>query len=204
LYFKVNAYFSAVPELQSPVTFNWIPMYLNKIYSIRVALTVAIVALSLLYGCQSKYSKYDFKNHKFDRQVIERLPLYDSLSWVLVRYFPSIEQHFKNGMLFQYITSKDGNDLYQAYPKEGADKIKGLLNKLGGQFIYGFQVFKDTTMKFFISDTYIQEYNVDIFERLSFFPRADSIKHKEPPTKDTILNKHWQYWIQFDERVDLF
>ena len=205
MYFKVNTYFSISDcAFLFAVTSNEGNMYATKTFPITVILEAAILTILLLYGCKSKYSKYDFKNHKFDVQVIERLPLFDSLGWVLVQYYPSIEQHFKNGMRFQYITAHDGNDLYKAYPKEGADKIKGLLNNIGGQYIYGFEVFKDTTMKFLISDTYIQEYNIDISERLSFFPNTDSIKHKEPPTKDTILNKHWQYWIQFDERVSLF
>jgi hypothetical protein len=84
--------------------------------------------------------------------------------------------------------------------QDEAAKIKAYITQLGPNFFYGFDLYKDSTMKFYVRDTLLKSYHLEMYERLSFFPAGtDSIKKRDFPSRDTILNRNWQYWIRFDE-----
>ncbi|MBK6381399.1 MAG: hypothetical protein IPF72_17685 [Chitinophagaceae bacterium] len=42
------------------------------------------------------------------------------------------------------------------------------------------------------------ETKVDVQENLSYYPAGKSIRQREYPSKDTVLNTNWQYWARFD------
>ena len=154
-------------------------------------------------GCRTDNVNTHFQNHGFDKEVMKKLPLYDSLASVLLENYPSIQPHTNRDNYYRYIPAEDGNDLYRVLPKAGAEKVKQYLTQLGTNCIYGFEIFKDSTIKILIRDTYLQADHLSIRERLSFYPPGSSIRKREFPVKDTTLNKNWQYWIWFDED-DLF
>jgi len=156
-----------------------------------------ILFLCLAAGCRPKDFTSIFQNQKFDQQVIEKLPLYDSLSKVLLHYYPSIQERVRKNNSYKYIIYFDST--YQEFPKEESAKIKELVTQLGKKFIYGFEVFKDTTIKVYIRDSYLKPYHLRVMERLSYYPAGGHIMRREFPAKDTILNKNWQYWILFDQ-----
>jgi hypothetical protein len=119
---------------------------------------------------------------------------------VLLEYYPSIQQHTQNAASYQFIPSAFSFDLYEKLPKEGAKKVERYFFQLGQHFIYGFEIYKDSTIKIYIRDSSIKSYHLNIMERLSFYPAGKGIKPRQFPVKDTILNRNWQYWILFDQQ----
>jgi hypothetical protein len=174
----------------------------KKINSVSVTIIIfLLLALYISTGCRQDL-KTTVRNYKFDIEVIKKLPVYDSLANVLLRNYSSIQQHIgKSQTYYSYLPAENGNDLYKVLPEQDAVKVKEYFTQLGDTFIDGFQVFKDSTIKILIRDTYIQSDHLEVGEQLSYYPFAREIKHREFPAKDTILNKHWQYWIAFEERI---
>ena len=117
---------------------------------------------------------------------------------ILIQHYPTRAQFNYDKNAYRYIPTEDGNDLYKVFPAEAGDKIKQHIKNLGNNFIYGFDCYKDTTIKIMLRSAY-QKNHVDIFERLSYFPLGMNIKHRQFPMKDTILTPHWQYWVDFEE-----
>jgi len=157
-----------------------------------------ILSLTLLVACSHKNLRTAYDHSHFDQQVINKLPLYDSLVTVLIQHYPTPAQFNYDKNAYRYIPSEDGNDLYKVFPREVGNKIKEQITDLGTDFIYGFDCYKDTTIKIMLKSIY-QKDHVDVIERLSYFPAGMNIKHREYPMKDTILNPHWQYWIALEE-----
>ena len=158
-----------------------------------------MIILFLCLGTACGPKDYDFQNHKFDQQVIEKLPVYDNLSKDLLKYYPSIQDLIMKESVFRYMISWDTNYLYKNLPAAGARNIKQYLTQLGENFIYGFEAYKDSTIKILIRDTYLEPYRLHVRERLSFYPTEVNTKKREFDYKDTTLNRNWQYWIWFDE-----
>lgn len=162
-------------------------------------LILAIAFVFAAVACGHKDLHTTFNNYHFDRQVVMKLPLYDSLVNVIMPNYPAPHQ-FNNGKTsYRYVPASDGNELYKVFPQQKGDQIKHYLNQLGAELVYGFECYKDTTIKIMIRDIYIQKDHVNISERLSYFPAGKEIRKKDFPIKDSILNDHWQYWIAFDE-----
>ena len=149
-------------------------------------------------ACQS--NSYDYKKHPFDQQVIAKLPIYDSLGRSIIKNYAAIYKPTKNEPSYVYIDYQDGNEIYQDLTPDEAAKIRSYINQLGRNFFYGFDLYKDSTMKIYIRDTVLTSYHMDINERLSFFPKGnDSLKKRDFPSRDTVLNSNWHYWIRFDD-----
>jgi hypothetical protein len=159
-----------------------------------------IVCVFLTANCGSNDPVYDYQNHRFDLQVIEKLPAYDSLSHLLIQNFSSMQQDIKENNYFDYGRAQDTSYLYKKLPRESADKVISYFSQLGENFINGFAVFKDSTIKYYIRDKYLDSFSLTIRERLSYFPNGGTMPQRESPGKDTALNKNWQYWISFDEK----
>ncbi len=161
--------------------------------------TIILVTLCLAAACRSKH--YDFKNHPFDKQVIEKLPIYDSLGRAIISHYSAIYKPTKSEPTYVYIDYQDGDEIYQNLPPDVAAKIKTYIIQLGPAFFYGFDLYKDSTMKIYVKDTLLKSYHLEIYERLSFFPAGtDSARKRDSPSRDTMLNRNWQYWIRFDNQ----
>src|SRR3954447_4312191 len=87
----------------------------------RITITIF---LCFAAGCRPKDFTSVFHSYKFDRQVINKLPVYDSLINVLLKYYPSIQQHIKNQSSYTFIPSSFSFDLYEKLPAEGAKKVE--------------------------------------------------------------------------------
>jgi hypothetical protein len=162
-----------------------------------------VLLLFLAGGCGTKDKAYDYKSYPFDKEVMARLPLYDSLSRVLLANFAALQEEIRDHSSFDYGRSPGASLVNPKLPSEAAGKINGFMEELGEKYLAEFSVYKDSTIKFSVRDADIEGYDITVRERLSYFPKGGTIQRKEPPNKDTVLNSNWQYWIRFDER-DLF
>lgn len=163
----------------------------------------AVLLFFAIISCHSKDDEisYDIRGHRYDTGVINKLPLYDSLANVLIASYSSIQKQFKEDeAYYRYTFSSANKDLFEKLPAENAAKINEYFTRLGRNFIYSFQFFKDSSIKIFVRNTYLKDHNLDVGERLSYYPTGTGIRKREHPYKDTLLNKHWQYWISFDKR----
>ena len=140
-----------------------------------------------------------YKQHKFDTNVINRLPFYDSLAASILEKASFFQQHINEKdsyRSYKYMPLSDDGDVSKKLPREVAFKISQYYDKLGRNFIYGFDVFKDSTIKIYIRRSQSDD-GIDILENLSYYPPGSSMQRRAFPVKDTMLNKRWQYWIFF-------
>lgn len=162
-----------------------------------------IALFFLAAGCGSERKAYDAKSHPFDQQVIARLPLYDSISRVLLQNFSALQEEMKEHSSFDYSFSSTTGLVNPTLPQEAAKRINSLQKQLGETFLFELSVYKDSSIKFSIRDTDLDGYDLTVRERLSYLPNGGTMQRREPPDKDTVLSPNWQYWIRFDEE-DIF
>ncbi len=164
-----------------------------------------LLFLSLAMGCHSDSEEVSvvYKNYKFDPKVIEKLPVYDSLASAILEKFSFFQQHMnvnESYRAYRYLPLSDQDDVFKKLQPELAPKIEPYFTKLEKDFIYGFDVFKDSTIKIYIRKSLSEKSQIDIEENLSYYPVKTNIRRREFPDKDTILNEHWQYWSRFNKR----
>ncbi|RYZ27004.1 MAG: hypothetical protein EOO10_13980 [Chitinophagaceae bacterium] len=162
-----------------------------------IRLTILLLCL-LAAGCGSNEKAYDSKAYPFDPQVIAKLPLYDSISRVLLQNFSALQEEIKEHASFDYSFSGTASVVNPKLPREAAEKIKAYQAQLGKDFLFEFSVYKDSTIKYSVRDTDVKDHNVTVRERLSYLPNGGTMQRRASPNKDTILNANWQYWIRFD------
>ena len=179
------------------------------LYLFRQLLTSLSLVLFLftVAGCVTgeQEVKEEYNNYKFDQQVIDKLPLYDSLVSAIIENFSSFKKYIKDGdsyRAFRYMPFSDDPEVFIKLPPEAAPKINPYFIRLGKDIIYGFDVFKDSSIKIYVRTRFLSKSQVDIRENLSFYSGAN-IRDRVFPEKDTTLNKSWQYWAWFGKR-DLF
>ena len=177
------------------------PLKIERFIMIRFS---GIILICLFAGCDSKEVKQQYQDHPFDQQVIEKLPIYDSLCAVLIRNFPSYREEIQKNNAFKIVYTSDTSALNKDLPHEAAVKVNRYFRQLGNRFIYRLDVYKDSSIRISVRDTYIDKSKLNIGERLSYFPDSSAMKKREFPVKDTMLNDHWQYWISFNEEVGFF
>lgn len=178
--------------------------YLTHRFLIPLSLVIFLFTIT---GCDAEEDvKVEYNNHTFDPQVINKLPLYDSLATAIIQNFPAFQKYIKDDdsyRSFRYMPFvTDDPDVYIKLPKAAAPNIDPHFNRLGKDFIYGFDIFKDSSIKFFVRTKYTSKTKVDIEDNLSYYP-AGNMRRRQFPEKDSVLNSHWQYWIRFSKR-DLF
>ena len=163
-----------------------------------------ILYLFLAASCNSDSEKTTtiYNNYQFDKQVIENLPVYDSLVHAILENYPILQLHIneeESYRAYRYMALSDSNNLFKKLPRDGAVKINEYFTQLGKNFIYGFDLFKDSTIKIYIRSSFSEKDQVEIKESLSYYPPGRNIRRREFPVKDTMLNKNFQYWISFDK-----
>lgn len=167
--------------------------------SLSLALFLFTVA-----GCDTgeKAVKEEYNNYRFDQRVIDQLPLYDSLVSAIVANFPAFERFIKDGdsyRSFRYMPASEDHDVFIKLPPAAAPNITPYYNRIEKDLIYGFDVFKDSSIKIHVRARYSPKSEVDIFELLSYYP-GGNIRNRVFPEKDTALNNNWQYWAWFNKR----
>ena len=169
-----------------------------------------LTSLSLLFflfavtGCEGheRDIKAEFDNNTFDQQVIAKLPAYDSLVATIIANFPAFKKYIRDEdsyRSFRYMPTSEEPDIFIKIPPAAAPYIDPLYNQLGKDLIYGFEIFKDSSIKINVRTRFLSKSKVEIGEYLSYFP-AGNFRNREFPEKDTILNKNWQYWMRFGTR----
>ncbi|MEO6541344.1 MAG: hypothetical protein ABIN74_10150 [Ferruginibacter sp.] len=173
---------------------------------IRIFLT----GLSLLFfliaftGCDmgEKEVKAEYNAYTFDQQLIDKLPLYDSLVSAIIQNYPAFGKFIRdeNGhRTFLYIPASQDPDVFIKLPPQAAPKVSPYFDRPGKDFIYGFEIFKDSSIRIMARTRFSERSKVDIDEFLSYYPRGN-IKRREFPDKDTLLNTNWQYRARFNKR----
>jgi hypothetical protein len=141
-----------------------------------------------------------YNGYKFDTSVIHKIPIYDSLVAAILEKSSFFQQHINEKdsyRSFRYMPLSHKSDAIKKLPQEVAPKIDQYFARLGKDFIYGFDFFKDSTIKIYVRRSRSDSFQLDILENLSYFPAGKTIHRREFPVKDTMLNNHWQYWIGF-------
>lgn len=165
---------------------------------------IASALLVLLYstGCKTKSDNIipAFNNYRFDTAVINRLPLYDSLALAISAKIDLFHKNIDNDAAyhaFRYMPSSTEKEVFKTLPAEIGIDMNRYFATIGKDNIYAFDVFKDSTIKIYIRNRRIGKTEVDIAENLSYYPKETNIGRRDYPDKDTVLNKHWQYWTRF-------
>lgn len=147
-----------------------------------------------------------YNSYKFDTAVITKLPLYDSLAAAIsakLAVFHKILNKDEGYMAYQYMPASTEDWIHRTLPPEAGPDIGRFYNQIDSNFIYGFDVFRDSSIKVYIRTTKAESGLVDIEEHLAYFPAGSKIKKREFPEKDTVLNSSWQYWTRFNKQ-DIF
>jgi hypothetical protein len=160
-----------------------------------------LLVLFVAAGCKTENEALTaYKNYTFDTAVINKLPLYDSLASAILKKIQLIHAHINDNdayHAFRYMPASSEAEVFKKLPPELGTDIDRYFNKPGKDFIYAFDVFKDSTIKIYVRSRTL-ETKVDMEENLSYYPVGKNIRKREYPVKDTILNTHWQYWVRFD------
>ncbi len=163
-------------------------------------------AIGLTYAAGSCKAKGDlmmpaYNNYKFDAKVIEKLPLYDSLANAIFAKIPVFRNNIDSNeayQAFRFMPASNEKAVFKKLPAEAGTEIDRYIAQLGKDFFYGFDIFKDSSIKIYVRHQTVQKTKVEIEENLSYYPVGKKMKEREYPIKDTVLDKHWQYWTRFD------
>lgn len=142
-----------------------------------------------------------FENHRFDTSVISKIPEYESFAKTVVANYRSFEVHFDNNAsykAFRYIPGSTNTEIFHKLPEGIPVNVDSFFTTIGSNFIYGFDLFRDSSIKIYIRTGKAAKKNILIEENLSYYPAA-AIRHRNYPDKDSILNEHWQYWARFSK-----
>lgn len=175
---------------------------MSKIYLSFILLLLAFAACNP----GRKEVEVSFNSYQFDQAVIAKLPVYDSLAKLLIANFSLFGEHINQKDSYQayrYMPGSDESYIFKEPPALIKGAVDSAFNKLGKDFIYGFDVFKDSSIKIYIRSKPSDKTSVRIDENLSYFPLGKITKRREFPEKDSILDPHWQYWTRFNKQTIL-
>ncbi len=167
--------------------------------------SLLLIFIYIASGCGSGDEKFKtvYDNYRFDTAVIKKLPLYDSLARTISASQPLFQKYIDTSesfRAFRYMPAAYQEGVYRQLPPELDSGISPIYKALGDNFIYGFDLYKDSTIKIYIRAYPVKKTMVDIEENLAYYPEDKKVKQRAFPLKDTTLNKHWQYWVRFNEQ----
>jgi hypothetical protein len=176
-----------------------------QLFSKFFAAPSLLIFILIASGCGSGDEKFKnvYNNYRFDTAVINKLPLYDSLASFVsanIALFHKYTDTSEAYQAFRYMPTAYDAGVYRQLPAELDSGISPIYKALGEHFIYGFDVFKDSTIKIYIRAYPVKKTMVDIEENLAYYPTGKKMKQREFPVKDTVLNKQWQYWVRLNEQ----
>jgi hypothetical protein len=169
--------------------------------------SIALFFLSILFGCKdSYYWKKDYINHRFDKVVINRISLYDTLRQTILQNYNEFPwDNTKTNLIYVYnfdTSNQRSGDNHFDIPRKIRPHFVQLFNKIGQDNIVGFIIEKDSSLEILVRNTFIDKYYLDVRERLSWYPQTNKIEKFEFPIKDTLLTEKWQYQIWYDKRSE--
>lgn len=151
-------------------------------------------------GCSpgADNTKPGFDQFQFDQRVIDKLPLYDSLAAAILQKLPlfiALNGNDSNA-IFSYLPQSLRPEVFKRLPAEAGTAIDDYFARLGQDFVYGFDVFTDSSIKIYVRERRNDSLNILVQENLSFYPEGTGMKQRKFPVKDTALNNRWQYWVR--------
>ena len=178
-------------------------LYFSRTFLTRLFLLLFLYPAA---GCHSATEEVlpVFNNYTFNPKVIEKLPVYDSLVYAIIEKLPLFQKNINEKdsyQAFRYMPASKEADVFRKLPLGAGTDIDCYFTKLGKNFIYAFDVFKDSTIKIYIRNTPSETNLVDIEENLSYYSAGRNIRQRKFPVKDTMLNKNWQYWSRFNKQL---
>ena len=176
-------------------------------FSYRTSILIIALFSVCCSSCNTdkEFVQPEFDKYQFDRQVIAKLPLYDSLAAAISAQLPVFHKILNKDegyMAYQYMPASTEDWIHRSLPPEAGTEISRFYNQLDSNFIYGFDVFRDSSIKIYVRTTRAESGLVDIEEHLAYIP-SGKMKKREFPEKDTVLNNRWQYWTRFNKQ-DIF
>jgi len=170
---------------------------------LKASLLLLFIYIAAGCGSGDDQLKNVYNNYRFDTAVIKKLPLYDSLARTISANLPLFHKYIDTTeayKAFRYMPAAYEAGVYRQLPPELDSGISPIYTALGEHFIFGFDVFKDSTIKIYIRMYPVEKTMVDIAENLGYYPAGKKMKQREFPVKDTVLNTHWQYWVRLDQQ----
>jgi len=161
---------------------------------------LAILALAFFYSCRSNshhsYQDYErvFKSTRFDKTVISKIQLYDSLERLIFKNLDSL--------IPDNIEIYDIKNLTVLHP-DLSIQFQKAFQQIGTNYIDKFTLSKDTILSFTIRETY--DKSIDSYTIESLSPKRDNAEEKGsyPFLKDTLINRKWVYSIHVDAKNDI-
>ena len=140
----------------------------------------ALFILCVVASCEQKDHTADFSQYQYDQQVIDRIPAYDSLASVIVaNHTAFIPKERDSHYVFRYRPYTISKDDYQKLPQVEIKKVDEYIAKVGRGFIYGFDLFRDSSIRFYVRDSFMQGPRYWAQERLSYFRDTTKIQKRE-------------------------
>jgi hypothetical protein len=162
-----------------------------------------LLVMSLTPGCHGNQAEFKaaYDSFKFDQTIIDRLPLYDSLVIAIQKKLPLFRQLNGNdsNQIFRFMPGSPEPEVFKRLPGDAGTDIDKLFARLGKEMVYGFDAYNDSSVKIYVRNRKVDSISVQFEEKLSYYPEGRTMKKREFPSKDTVLNKHWQYWVSVDE-----
>jgi hypothetical protein len=162
--------------------------------------TFAILTLALFNSCNSNahhsYQDYEkvFKSTQFDRGVVSKIGLYDSLEKLI---FDNLASLFADD-----VETYDIENLNVLHPRLSIEFQK-LFQQIGNNYIDNFTLSKDTSVSFNIRESYNKSIDSYTTETLSTKRDNPEQKGSYPFIKDTLINRKWVYRIHVDAKNDI-
>lgn len=171
-------------------------------FAMKKYLPFILPCLLFLSSCNEKdpEENYNYGHYSFDPEVIEKIPSYDSLVIAIIHNYPALQQHINmesSYKAFRYMPASDDKEIFNRLPAGTGPDIDHYYKKLGKGFIDGFDLFKDSSIKIYVRNRPSDSTSLNVEENLSYYPSGKNYKKREFPARDTILSKHWQYWVNF-------
>ena len=167
-----------------------------------------IFSFLYLISCNVRNDKdfsASFSAFKYDASIIKELHQYDSLKNIVIPNISNfrLSDHTND---FTYYYNFDKSVQISGYsnedlPKFLYSKITAIFKALQKNKIYGFNISKDSVFEIFIRNTYLQQYDLDVRERLFWKSNKQKFEKSVYPGKDTMLTDNWQYQVYFDKRA---
>jgi len=178
---------------------------MQQIFSKFLTRLFLLLFLYAAAGCHTDRDEVllAYNKYKFDPEVIEKLPVYDSLASAIIEKIHLFQKNINENdayQAFRYMPGSSEVEVFTTLPKEISINIDQYFTTLGKNFIYGFDVFKDSTIKIYVRSRPLDTAAVDIEENISYYPAGNNIRQREYPVRDTILNTHWQYWARINKQ----
>ena len=164
-----------------------------------------LILLYTITGCTANKKEISgaLDGFRFDQKVIDKLPLYDSMAALILRQLPVFYQTIDSTdgyQAFRYVPGYNETGMFNKLPQETKLQLNDYFSRIGKDFIYGIDVFKDTTIKIHVRISEGTKALVMLDESLSYMPDGRTHRQRKFPDKDTILSSHWQYWVRVDEQ----